>query len=84
MSLGVLNNIAAVYAENNLNATQASLQNTLEQLSSGSRINSGAYDAAGLSIADGLGANSAALTQSAANANQVWVFCRLQTAHCPR
>src|SRR6201997_1666474 len=70
MSLGVLNNIAAVYAENNLNSPQASLQNTLEQLSSGSRINSGADDAAGLSIADGLGANSAALTQSAANANQ--------------
>jgi flagellin len=70
MSLGVLNNIAAVYAENNLNSTQNSLQNTLEQLSSGSRINSGADDAAGLSIADGLGAASAALTQSAANANQ--------------
>jgi len=70
MSLGVLNNIAAVYAENNLNSTQSSLQNTLEQLSSGSRINSGADDAAGLSIADGLGANSAALTQSADNANQ--------------
>jgi flagellin len=70
MSLGVLNNIAAVYAENNLNSTQSSLQNTLEQLSSGSRINSGADDAAGLSIADGLGAASAALTQSAANANQ--------------
>ena len=70
MSLGVLNNIAAVYAENNLNSTQASLQNTLEQLSSGSRINSGADDAAGLSIADGLGAASAALTQSADNATQ--------------
>ena len=60
MSPGVLNNIAAVYAENNLNSTQASLQNTLEQLSSGSRINSGADDAAGPSIADGLGAASAA------------------------
>ena len=65
MSLGVLNNIAAIYAENNLNRTQASLQNTLEQLSSGSRINSGADDAAGLSIADGLRRDSAALTQSA-------------------
>src|ERR1700756_1375222 len=63
MSLGVLNNISALYAENNLNQTQASLQNTLTQLSSGSRINSGADDPAGLSLADGLNANSAALTQ---------------------
>ncbi|MGB8480626.1 MAG: flagellin [Acidobacteriaceae bacterium] len=69
MSLGVLNNISAIYAENNLNQTNSSLQNTLTQLSSGSRINSGADDAAGLSLADGLGANSAALTQSATNAS---------------
>jgi flagellin len=69
MSLGVLNNISAIYAENNLNQTNANLQNTLTQLSSGSRINSGADDAAGLSLADGLGANSAALTQSATNAS---------------
>ncbi len=69
MSLGVLNNIAAIYAENNLNQTQSSLQTTLNQLSSGSRINSGADDAAGLSVVDGLGANVAALTQSAQNAS---------------
>ena len=70
MPLGVLNNISALYAENNLNTTQASLQNTLTQLSSGSRINSGADDAAGLSIANGLQANSSALTQSATNASE--------------
>ncbi|ADW68456.1 flagellin N-terminal helical domain-containing protein [Granulicella tundricola] len=69
MSLGVLNNIAAIYAQNNLNNTQASLQNTLTQLSSGSRINSGSDDAAGLAVADGLAANESALTQSAANAS---------------
>ena len=68
MPLGVLNNISAIYAENNLNQTQSSLQNTLTQLSSGSRINSGADDAAGLSIANGLQANSSALTQSSSNA----------------
>ena len=68
MSLGILTNVAATYAENNLNSTQNSLQNVLQQLSSGSRINSGADDAAGLSIADGLTANQAALTQSAQNA----------------
>lgn len=70
MALGVLNNISAIYAENNLNQTQAGLQNTLTQLSSGSRINSGADDAAGLSLANGLGANSAALTQSSTNASE--------------
>jgi flagellin len=69
MSLGVLNNIAAIYAQNNLNQTQSSLQNTLTQLSSGSRINSGADDAAGLSLANGLQANIAALTQSSQNAS---------------
>ncbi len=68
MSLGILTNVAATYAQNNLNQTQSSLQNVLQQLSSGSRINSGADDAAGLSIADGLHANEAALTQSAQNA----------------
>jgi flagellin len=68
MSLGILTNVAATYAENNLNNTQNNLQSVLQQLSSGSRINSGADDAAGLSISDGLGANEAALTQSAQNA----------------
>ncbi len=70
MPLGVLNNISAVYAENNLNQTQASLQNVLTQLSSGSRINSGADDPAGLSIENGLAANAAALTQSSSNASE--------------
>jgi flagellin len=67
MSMGVLNNIAATYAANNLSNTQSSLQNVLTQLSSGSRINSGADDAAGLSLANGLQANQSALTQSASN-----------------
>ncbi len=70
MPLGVLNNISAVYAENNLNQTQSSLQNVLTQLSSGSKINSGADDPAGLSIANGLAANSAALMQSSSNASE--------------
>src|ERR1700738_2678133 len=68
MCVGILTNVAATYAQNNLNKTQGSLQTVLQQLSSGSRINSGADDAAGLSVADGLKANEAALTQSAQNA----------------
>ena len=70
MALGVLNNLSAIYAEKNLNNTNASLQQVLQQLSSGSRINSGADDAAGLSLVNGLAANSAALTQSETNATE--------------
>jgi flagellin len=70
MALGVLNNISAIYAQNNLNNTQAALSKTLQQLSSGSRINSGADDAAGLSLANGLQAAATALSQSAKNASE--------------
>lgn len=70
MALGVLNNLSALYAENSLNNTNSSLQNVLQQLSSGSKINSGSDDAAGLSLVNGLQANSTALTQSATNATE--------------
>ena len=70
MSLGVLNNLSAMYAENNLNNTTNSLNTVLQQLSSGSKINSGADDAAGLSLVDGLQANSVALAQSQTNAQE--------------
>jgi flagellin len=69
MALSVLNNIPSLVAEDQLTTTQSNLQSTLYQLSSGSRINSGADDAAGLAIANGLQANITALTQSVANAN---------------
>jgi len=69
MPIGILNNIAGLTAENQLSITNNSLQSVLYQLSSGSRINSGADDAAGLAIANGLQANISALTQSANNAN---------------
>jgi len=68
MSMSVLNNISGLAAQNQLQLTSTGLQNTLLQLSSGSRINSGADDAAGLAIANGLAANTTALTQSAQNA----------------
>ncbi len=66
--LSILNNVASTAAQNQMSITNANMQKTLEQLSSGQRINSGADDAAGLSIADGLNANVAALTQSSQNA----------------
>jgi flagellin len=70
MSLGVLNNLNAIYAENNLNSTSTSLSKVLQQLSSGSKINSGSDDAAGLSLVNGLAANAAALSQSETNATE--------------
>ncbi len=68
MSLSILNNVSSLSAQNQLSLTNASLQKTLYRLSSGSKLNSGADDAAGLSIANGLAANVSALTQSASNA----------------
>jgi flagellin len=69
MPLGILNNIPSLAAENQLTLTSNALNTTLQQLSSGSRINSGADDPAGLAIANGLQANISALTQSVSNAN---------------
>jgi flagellin len=46
------------------------LQTVLQQLSSGSKINSGADDAAGLSLVNGLEANQTALMQSETNATE--------------
>jgi flagellin len=69
MALTILNNIASKTAENALSSTQASLQKTLTQLSTGLKINSGSDDAAGLSIAEGMTASIAALTQSQQNAS---------------
>ncbi len=75
MSLSILNNISALQAENQLQITSAASAKSLQELSSGSRINSGADDAAGLAISDGLNANVAALNQSSLNAtNAVGAF----------
>jgi flagellin len=67
MALGILNNLNSTYAESNLNKTSENLSKTLQQLSSGSKINSGSDDAAGLSLVNGLQANQSALTQSQTN-----------------
>jgi flagellin len=67
-ALSVLNNISSMEAQNSLAMTQSGLNSTLEALSTGQRINSGADDPAGLAIANGLRANVSALTQSVQNA----------------
>ena len=78
MSLSILNNISSLQAQNQLNITTSAASKSLQQLSSGSRINSGSDDAAGLAISDGLNANVAALNQSSLNATNA--VGTLQTA----
>jgi flagellin len=69
MAISILNNPASLAAQDALGITNTNLQKALYQLSSGSRINTGADDAAGLAVANGLMANITALTQSAQNAS---------------
>jgi flagellin len=69
MSFSILNNIASLDAQNQLNVNSVNLNNTLLRLSSGKRINSGADDPAGLGIASTLKANALALNQATQNAN---------------
>ncbi|MGH9407803.1 MAG: flagellin [Terriglobia bacterium] len=69
MGLGVLFNIPSLQSQNQLTKTNSSLQNTLTQLTTGSRINSGADDPAGLQISNLLNASVAALNQSVNNAS---------------
>jgi flagellin len=68
-SFSILNNINGLNGRNQLNLNSVNLSQTLNRLSSGKRINSGADDAAGLQIADSLSANTTALNQSVRNAN---------------
>jgi flagellin len=68
-SFSILNNIAGLGAQNQLNLNNVNLSRTFQRLSSGKRINSGADDAAGLQIADSLRANVRALDQAVRNAN---------------
>jgi flagellin len=68
-SFSILNNISSLNGRNQLNVNSVNLSRTLDRLSSGKRINSGADDAAGLQIADSLRANTSALNQAVRNSN---------------
>ena len=67
--LSILNSVSSLQAENAISNTTNALNNNLQELSTGLRITNGSSDAAGLSIANGLQANIAALTQSGNNAS---------------
>jgi flagellin len=69
MSLTVQTNIASLIAQTNLNINNEFMQQTIQRLTSGYRINSSADDAAGLVIANQYRSNVAELTQGIRNAN---------------
>lgn len=68
MSLVINYNAASQLAQNNLQQTQSQLNQAIERLSSGRKINSAADDAAGLAIANRLTAQINGLDQAAQNA----------------
>lgn len=68
MSLRINTNIAAMNAYRNLSMTDKAMQNSLQRLSSGLRINKAADDAAGLSISQGLQSQIGGLQVAARNA----------------
>ncbi|WP_454753422.1 FliC/FljB family flagellin [Cupriavidus necator] len=62
-------NSLSLMTQNNLNASQSSLNTAIQRLSSGLRINSAKDDAAGQAIANRFTANIRGLTQAQRNAN---------------
>jgi flagellin len=77
--MSVINtNVNAIVAQNSLVSNNRNLSKTMEQLSTGSRINSAADDAAGLAISNKMTAQIRGLNQSVRNANDA--ISMLQTA----
>ena len=69
MGMRVTTNMAAINAQRNLVSSQRQIQNSMAQLSSGSRINKAADDAAGLAISEGLKSHIRSANQAQRNAN---------------
>ncbi len=62
-------NVDSLDAQNNLNINEQMQSKTIQQLTSGYRINSSADDAAGLAVANGYRSSVNELTQGVSNAN---------------
>lgn len=69
MGMRVTTNIAAINAQRNLVGSQRNIDKSMAQLSSGSRINIAADDAAGLAISERLKASIRSARQANRNAN---------------
>ena len=68
MPLSIQTNVASLTAQNNIRINTNFQANTINQLSSGFRINSSADDAAGLAVANKYRGDTAELTQGVLNA----------------
>jgi flagellin len=68
--ISIQTNIDSLVAQQNLSVNNMFQSNTIQQLTSGYRINSSANDAAGLSVANGYRNQIAELNQGVLNANQ--------------
>src|SRR6185437_3370777 len=69
MSLVLNTNVNSMVAQNNLTTNGTMLASSLQQLSSGLRVNTAADDAAGFAIAQGMTSQINGLNQAARNAN---------------
>ncbi|OYZ20104.1 MAG: flagellin [Bdellovibrio sp. 28-41-41] len=69
MGMRVSTNIASVNAQRQLSGSQKSIQKSMQQLASGSRINIAADDAAGLAISENLKASARSAAQAKRNAS---------------
>ena len=67
--ISIQTNIAALYGQQNFQTNSNFEQNTIEQLTSGYRINSSADDAAGLAVANQLHSQETELNQGVSNAS---------------
>jgi flagellin len=70
MALSITNNIASLTAQQNLSKSTSALNTSLQRLSSGLKINSGADSPAGLVISNEQGAQIAGLQSAIDNTNQ--------------
>jgi len=74
MSAVINTNIASLNAQNNLNSSKMSLDQSIQRLSSGLRINSSKDDAAGLAIATRMDSQIRGATVAVRNANDAISF----------
>jgi len=78
MSLFVQTNVTALEAQGNFATTETALNKTMEQLSSGYKINNAGDDAAGMGMASRLNAQVASYTSATQNSNNA--ISMVQTA----
>ena len=69
MASTINTNVASLTAQRNLSTSQASLNTSIQRLSSGLRINSAKDDAAGLAISERFTSQIRGLNQAVRNAN---------------